>query len=77
MRSLCPEDSSQNHGFQGKTPRRGKFEDVTMCLIFENCVFPQNFHTRKLGEILVFYAVSSAETFHIEIRPSGRSSKYN
>ena len=22
-----------------------------------NCAFPQNFHTRKLGEILVFYAV--------------------
>ena len=23
-----------------------------------NCVFPQNFHTRKLGEITVFYAVT-------------------
>ena len=22
-----------------------------------NCAFPQNFHTRKLGEITVFYAV--------------------
>ena len=22
-----------------------------------NCAFPQNFHTRKLGAILVFYAV--------------------
>ena len=22
-----------------------------------NCAFPQNFHTRKLGEIMVFYAV--------------------
>ena len=22
-----------------------------------NCVFPQNFHTMKLGEITVFYAV--------------------
>ena len=23
-----------------------------------NCAFPQNFHTRKLGEITVFYAVN-------------------
>ena len=23
----------------------------------ENCAFPQNFHTSKLGEITVFYAV--------------------
>ena len=23
----------------------------------ENCAFPQNFYTRKLGEITVFYAV--------------------
>ena len=40
-------------------------------------MFPQNFHTRKLDEIMVFYAVSSAEIFHIEIRPSGRSSRYD
>ena len=26
-----------------------------------NCAFPQNFHTRKLGEISVFYAVVGAE----------------
>ena len=25
-----------------------------------NCVFPQNFHTRKLGEITVFFAVIEA-----------------
>ena len=24
-----------------------------------NCAFPQNFHTMKLGEITVFYAVTS------------------
>ena len=28
-----------------------------------NCAFPQNFHTRKLGEITAFYAViHTAET---------------
>ena len=25
----------------------------------QNCAFPKNFHTRKLGEITVFYAVIS------------------
>ena len=25
--------------------------------IMRNCAFPQNFHTRKLGEITLFYAV--------------------
>ena len=40
-------------------------------------MFPQNFHTRKLDEIMVFHAVSSAEIFHIEIRPSGTSSGYD
>ena len=25
-----------------------------------NCAFPQNFHPRKLGEIMIFYAVSEA-----------------
>ena len=25
--------------------------------LWENCAFPQNFHTRKLGEITAFYAV--------------------
>ena len=29
-------------------------------LIGRNCAFPQNFHTRKLGEITVFYAVGGA-----------------
>ena len=24
-----------------------------------NCTFPQNFYTRKLGEITIFYAVES------------------
>ena len=57
--------------------RHGRFEDVTICLIFGNCVSPQNFHTRKLDKIMVIYAVSSAEIFHIEIRPSGRSSRYD
>ena len=27
--------------------------------LYGNCAFPQNFHTRKLGEITVFYAVGS------------------
>ena len=26
-----------------------------------NCAFPQNFHTKKLGEITAFYAVTSPE----------------
>ena len=26
-----------------------------------NCVFPQNFHAKKLGEITVFFAVLDAE----------------
>ena len=26
-----------------------------------NCAFPQNFHTRKLGEISVFYAVQKLD----------------
>ena len=31
-----------------------------------NCAFPQNFHTRKLGEITVFYAVKIClVTIHI------------
>ena len=28
--------------------------------LWGNCAFPQNFHTRKLGEITVFYAVDIA-----------------
>ena len=28
-----------------------------MLLLCGNCVFPQNIHTRKLGEMMVFYAV--------------------
>ena len=28
-----------------------------MLLLCGNCVFPQNIHTRKLGEMTVFYAV--------------------
>ena len=28
--------------------------------LFVNCAFPQNFHTRKLGEILILYAVKTA-----------------
>ena len=29
---------------------------ISWCVI---CAFPQNFHTRKLGEITVFYAVTN------------------
>ena len=37
----------------------------------ENCVFPQNFHSRKLGEITVFYAVVTIwEHFNITIKPA-------
>ena len=41
-----------------------------------NCAFPQNFHTRKLGEITVFYAVSVLwnvlllSSIHLLVRPS-------
>ena len=28
-----------------------------------NCAFPQNFHTMKLGEITVFYAVATSLTY--------------
>ena len=31
----------------------------------ENCAFPQNLHTRKLGEITAFYAVLQMETMVI------------
>ena len=36
-----------------------------------NCAFPQNFHTMKLGEILVFYAVilDVAYRLHLENAP--------
>ena len=71
------EDSSQNQESDGKTVRHGRFEDLKICSIFGNCVFPLNFHDRKSGEIMVFYAVSSVAIFHIEIRPSGRSSRNN
>ena len=27
--------------------------------LYGNCTFPQNFHTRKLGEITVIYAVNA------------------
>ena len=30
-----------------------------------NCIFPQNFRTRKLGEIMVFYAVSGDFSYHL------------
>ena len=34
--------------------------------LYGNCAFPQNFHTRKLGKITVFYAVISfAEPFSL------------
>ena len=40
------------------TPTRG--EHCAKYLKFcGNCVFPQNFYTRKLGEITIFYAVES------------------
>ena len=31
------------------------------CPYCGNCAFPQNFHTRKLAEITVFYAVGTAD----------------
>ena len=31
----------------------------------ENCAFPQKFHTRKLGEITVFYAVMDISIYKI------------
>ena len=31
-----------------------------------NCVFPQNFHARKLGDIMVFLAVSDALAFFFQ-----------
>ena len=33
-----------------------------------NCAFPQNIHTRKLGEIIVFFAVYIVEFYHCNIR---------
>ena len=35
-----------------------------------NCAFPQHFHTRKLGEILVFYAVFILKADLLTISPS-------
>ena len=32
-----------------------------------NCAFPQNFHTRKLGEITVFYAVVASARFWCKV----------
>ena len=40
------EDSSQNQESDGKTVRHGRFEDLKICSIFGNCVFPLNFHDR-------------------------------
>ena len=39
-----------------------KFHSPKLC---GNCVFPQNFHTRKLGEIMVFFAVRGYVIFLI------------
>ena len=30
--------------------------------LWGNCAFPQNFHTRKLGEITVFFAVNVTDS---------------
>ena len=38
-----------------------------------NCVFPHNFHTRKLGKITVFFAVETLDMFSKQER---RKSKY-
>ena len=35
-----------------------------------NCVFPQNFHTKKLGEITVFYAVYFCEILLLNLQRS-------
>ena len=35
-----------------------------LCAKYLNCPFPQNFHTRKLGEVKVFYAVIA---FNIDV----------
>ena len=35
-----------------------------------NCVFPQNFHTRKLGETAVFYAKKIEKSEHTKVEHS-------
>ena len=39
----------------------GKANSPKLC---GNCGFPQNFHTRKLGEILVFHAMNLCVKLH-------------
>ena len=34
--------------------------------LYGNCAFPQNFHTKKLGEITVFYAILPRFVIHDE-----------
>ena len=42
----------------------GQFPQFWTILAFpQNCAFPQNFHTRKLGENSVFYAVLIIKIF--------------
>ena len=48
LRRSCPEIFYQT---LRKTPQNHR---PKLC---GNCAFPKNFHTRKLGEITVFYAV--------------------
>ena len=33
--------------------------------LYGNCVFPQNFHPRKLGKVAVLYAVDDAASLHL------------
>ena len=50
-----------------------------------NCAFPQNFHTRKLGEIMVFFAVSlsleksttSSSCYRVDVREKISKIFYN
>ena len=54
---------TQFHGVE--VLRKGTAIHLKLC---RNCAFPQNFHTTKLGEIGVFYAVSGI-TLSKEIVP--------
>ena len=65
--------------FQAKTVKHTQIirrQKPTNCLkVFDhfclkfcgNCAFPQNFYTRKLGKILVFYAVVQTLTMYVSM----------
>ena len=51
-------------GFYGKISKKFRMSHLKLC---GNCAFPQNFHTREVGEITVFFTVRNFLIFRMKL----------